>query len=294
VKVLVLGGDGMLGHQFLSEWSGRHDVKVTLRQPLEAYRDHPQFTPANAFGGVDARDTTRLVSVIREFAPDAVVNGIGVVKQRAEAKDAVPAIEINALLPHRLLDMCRDHGARLVHISTDCVFSGRAGNYRETDTPDPVDLYGRSKLLGEIHDVSGLTLRTSIVGLELGRHLGLVEWFLAARGDIRGYRRAIYTGVTTRTLARIIEHLLIRRPDLAGLWHVASAPIDKYDLLTRLSAALGRTDIMIAPDDEFACDRSLSADRFEAETGYRAPGWDEMIAGLAAEIRARACARVTP
>ncbi len=287
MKILILGGDGMLGHQLLASWAGRHDVTVTLRQPREAYRRFEALASARAIDGVDAREPARLASVIRAVAPEAVVNCIGIVKQRAEAREAIPSIEINALLPHRLLEACRAQGARLVHLGTDCVFSGRTGGYRESDIPDPVDLYGRSKLLGEVEAPPGLTLRTSIVGLELGRHTGLVEWFLAQRGIIRGFRRAIYTGLTTLEMARIIERVLVRHPDLHGVWHVASRPISKHELLVALAARLGRTDVEIVGDDRVVCDRSLRSDRFDDATGYRAPSWEAMLDELAGQIAAR-------
>jgi dTDP-4-dehydrorhamnose reductase len=287
VKILILGGDGMLGHQLLESWRERHDVRVTLRQPLAAYTRFGLFTSGNSIDGVDATDTARVEAVVDRWRPEAVINCVGIVKQRSESKAAIPSIEINALLPHRLLGLCQAHGARLVHISTDCVFSGRTGNYRESDTPDPVDLYGRSKLLGEVEEAPGLTLRTSIIGLELSRFTGLVEWFLAQRGIIHGFRRAIYTGLTTQEIGRVIERVLVHHPRLYGVWQVASAPISKYDLLGRLSQRLERHDIEIVADDMFTCDRSLRADAFAAETGYAAPLWDLMLDELARDIRAR-------
>jgi dTDP-4-dehydrorhamnose reductase len=287
VKILILGGDGMLGHQLLGAWGDRHDVRVTLRQPSATYERFGLFTTANSIAGIDATDTARVDAVVGQWRPEAVINCVGIVKQRSEAKAAIPSIEINALLPHRLLSVCETHGARLVHISTDCVFSGRTGNYRESDTPDPVDLYGRSKLLGEVDEAPGLTLRTSIIGIELSRFTGLIEWFLAQRGIIHGFRRAIYTGLTTRELGRVIEHALVHHPRLCGVWQVASAPITKYDLLGQLAQRLDRHDIEIVADDEFMCDRSLRGDAFAAQTGYVAPSWDLMIEELARDIRAR-------
>lgn len=287
MKILILGGDGMLGHQLLASWRARHDVRVTLRQPMAAYARFGLFTPENSVGGIDATDTTRVGALVAQWQPDAVINCVGIVKQRSEAKAAIPSIEINALLPHRLVEVCQTHGARFVHISTDCVFSGRTGNYRESDTPDPVDLYGRSKLLGEVEEAPGLTLRTSIIGLELSRFTGLIEWFLAQRGIIHGFRRAIYTGLTTQELGRVIEHALVQHPGLSGVWQVASAPITKYDLLGQLSRKLDRRDIEIVADDVFQCDRSLRADAFAARTAYVAPSWDLMLDELAREIRAR-------
>lgn len=287
MRILVLGGDGMLGHQLLRTWAGRHDVTVTVRRPLDAYAPAGMFSSENTIDRVEALDRARLAQVMDRARPDVVVNCIGIVKQRSEAKAAIPSIEINALLPHRLLDLCQMNGARLIHLSTDCVFSGRTGGYRESDLPDPVDLYGRSKLLGEVDEAPGLTLRTSIIGLELSRFTGLVEWFLAQQGMIHGFKRAIYTGFTTCELARVIEHVLVNHPRLHGVWHVASTPISKYDLLVRLARLLNRTDVDIVSDDVFACDRSLRGDAFSAEVGYVAPGWDAMLGELAAGIRAR-------
>jgi dTDP-4-dehydrorhamnose reductase len=287
VKILVLGGDGMLGHQLLRSLGDGHDVRVTLRQPLSAYREYGLFSAANAIPALDARDGARLAETIREFSPNAVVNCVGIVKQRREAKAAIPSIEINSLLPHRLLEICAGAGARLIHFSTDCVFSGRKGGYDEDDGPDPEDLYGRTKLLGEVSDAPGLTLRTSIIGLELSRKAGLIEWFLAQRGTIRGFKRAIYTGLTTAEMGRLIRRILEQWPDVHGVWHVASSPISKYDLLTDLAGKLQRTDVEVVADTEFVCDRSLNADRFFRATGYEPPSWDTLLTELATEIHAR-------
>ena len=275
----------MLGHQLLRTLTGRHDVIVTLRRAVPEYREFGLFSSSNAVGGLDARDWPSLADAIRSHAPQTVVNCVGIVKQRHEAKTAIPSLEVNALLPHRLAELCSDLGAQLIHMSTDCVFSGRRGAYGETDEPDPLDLYGRSKLLGEVTYAPGLTLRTSIIGLELSRKTGLVEWFLGQRGTIKGFRRAIYTGLTTIEMSRLIERLATEYRALHGVWHVASQPINKYDLLVAFARKLGRTDVDIVPDDEFVCDRSLCADRFDAATGYQPPTWDAMLSELAAETR---------
>jgi dTDP-4-dehydrorhamnose reductase len=287
MRILILGGDGMLGHRLLRHLEPRHQVTVTLRRPLAAYREHGLFTAANSIAGVDARDWPAVEAALTAVSPAAVVNCIGIVKQRDEAKAPIPSIEINSLLPHRLLGACRAAGRRLIHLSTDCVFSGRRGAYREDDVPDPVDLYGRSKLLGELDAPPALTLRTSIIGLELTRKSGLVEWFLSQRGTVRGFRRAIYSGLTTQEAARVIERLLADHPQLVGVWQVASQPISKYDLLASLARHLDRRDVEILPDDDFACDRSLDGSRFAAATGYRPPTWDAMLEELAVEVRQR-------
>jgi dTDP-4-dehydrorhamnose reductase len=287
MKILILGGDGMLGHQLAKTLAPRHDVHVTLRQPLAAYHHLPVSEP-QAVGGVDARDWAHLATVIERVAPDALVNCIGIVKQRKDAKSPIPSLEINSLLPHRLNELCARTGTRWVHFSTDCVFSGNKGGYTEADAPDPVDLYGRTKLLGEVDHSPGLTLRTSIIGLEdRAQTTGLVEWFLAQHGAIKGFRRAIYTGLTTAAMARLVTRLLEQHPDLHGLWQVASAPITKYDLLVNLAEKLGRADVEILPDDDFFCDRSLQSDAFFRATGYQAPTWDEMLVELAEQVRTR-------
>ncbi|HKW01831.1 MAG TPA: SDR family oxidoreductase [Vicinamibacterales bacterium] len=291
MKILILGGDGMLGHELLQSLGAGHDVRVTLRRPVAAYREFQLFSDRNAIGDVDATNLGRVTDVIKTAAPEAVINCVGLVKQRPNAKSSALAIQINALFPQQLRDLCDDAGARLIHFSTDCVFSGRTGNYRESDVPDATDVYGRSKLLGEVDRAPGLTLRTSIIGLELSHHASLIEWFLAQRGAIKGFRRAIYTGITTMEMARLVDRLLARHRDLHGVWHVASQPISKYDLLVKLAVALGRTDIEIVPDETFECDRSLRADAFHAATGYEPPGWDAMLAELAGEVRRRKHAR---
>lgn len=276
MRILVLGGDGMLGHQLLGQLAGRHDVRVTLRNDLRAYAGYKLFHAENAFPLVDVRSVDRMLEVLAEFRPEAVVNAVGIVKQRPDAKEAIPSIDINALLPHRLALMCRTVGARLVHLSTDCVFSGNRGGYREDDLPDPVDLYGRSKLLGEVAAPGCVTLRTSIIGRELSRMTGLIEWFLAQRGTVRGFTRAIYSGFTTIEMARIIERVLVQHPELEGVVHVSSDPIDKCALLELVKRHFDLATAIV-PDGGFSCDRSLDSGRFRTTTGYVPPSWQDMI-----------------
>ena len=239
MRVLVLGGDGMLGHRLLASMVQRHEVRVTLRQDLAAYEQFGLFTHENSFAGVDLRAPDRLSPILAEFHPQIVVNAVGIVKQRPDAEDHVVALEINSLLPHRLAVICHAVRARLIHISTDCVFSGKRGNYREDDLPDARDLYGRSKLLGEASAPPALTLRTSMIGRELSRKTGLLEWFLAQRAPVKGFCNAIFSGLTTNELARLIEMMIVKFPDAAGLYHVSSEPISKYDLLRLIRDKLG-------------------------------------------------------
>lgn len=286
MRILILGGDGMLGHQLLCSLRDRHEIKATLRLDLTAYSRFPAISSANAVGGVDLRDANALLPVLAEFRPEVIVNAVGIVKQRPDAYSAIASIEVNALLPHRLAALAAVAGARLVHISTDCVFSGRKGGYAESDAADAEDLYGRSKLLGEVHDTHCITLRTSIIGLELKRKTSLIEWFLSQGERINGFRRAIYSGFTTAEMARIIERLLMHHPNASGLYHFASEPISKFELLSGLARRLRRT-IEIRPDDTFHCDRSLNASRARATFGYEPPSWDVQLDELAAQISER-------
>jgi len=287
VRILILGGDGMLGHQLLKSWQSSHDVRVTLRQNRTEYTKYSLFHNGNSFYNIDVRNFDDVQKVAETFKPDAVINAVGIIKQRIEAQDAIMSLEINSLLPHRLSFLCQQLGCRLVHISTDCVFSGSKGNYMEDDLEDSGNLYGRSKLLGEVAGPHAITLRTSIIGLELTRKESLVEWFLKQRGSIRGFIKAIYSGFTTQELARIIEFVLLKHSSLSGFWHVASAPISKYDLLKKLGNYSNRKDIKIEPSDELVCDRSLNASHFLEATGYQPPSWDEMLKELAQQIQER-------
>jgi len=275
MKVLVLGGDGMLGHELYRELRDHHETRVTLRGASSA---------PHAFGGVEVHGSSRVEEVIAQFRPAAVVNCIGIVKQRVEAEEAITSIEVNAILPHRLVIACRAAGARLVHLSTDCVFSGEKGNYREEDRPDPLDVYGRSKLLGEVTGDGALTLRTSMIGLGLQRKTSLVDWFLAQKGRIQGYRKAIFSGLTTRELSRVIRMIVEKHPQASGLYHLSAAPISKYDLLLKLRERLAKS-IDIAPADEPRIDRSLDSTRFRRVFSWQPPAWDTMLDELAGEAR---------
>ena len=271
----------MLGHQLFRIFASRHEVRVTLRQDLDVYAHHNMFTVENAYPGVDVRSLEQLIEVMADFRPDAVINAVGIVKQRATAKESIPSLEINALLPHRLAVLCKGGGARLIHLSTDCVFSGKTGNYREPDASDAEDLYGRTKFLGEVHDSNCLTLRTSIIGRELSHRKSLLEWFLAQTGTVRGFRNAIYTGFTTLEMGRIIEGMLLDHPKASGVYQVSSDPINKYELLLLFREILGQ-QVEIIPDDSFYCDRSLDSSRFRSEFNYTPPSWPAMIEELRA------------
>lgn len=287
MRCLIFGGDGMLGHQLLSSWQSKFDVRVTLRQPLSRYQHLGLFSVENSYDQVDVRNSSRVLEVLDEFQPQAVVNAVGVIKQRSASKESLPSLEINSVFPHRLREWCQAIGARMVHVSTDCVFNGRRGNYTEQDPTDVSDIYGLSKYLGEVSESPCITLRSSIIGLELAHKHSLIEWFLSQSGVVKGFTDAIYTGLTTIEMARVIEMVITERSDLCGMWQVASDPINKYELLSKLSSFLKRGDITIEPEESFQCDRSLCGKAFARETGYNTPSWDEMLGELAERIKAK-------
>lgn len=277
MRVLILGVTGMLGNAVLRVLV--NDPALDVRGTARSRAALAYFQPSVAeriVTCVDVENFDELVRVIADTNPQVVINCIGLVKQLAEADDPLMALPINAMLPHRLARLCALAGARLVHISTDCVFNGRAGNYRESDISDAEDLYGKSKFIGEVAYPHAITLRTSIIGHELASAHGLVGWFLQQRGKVNGYRRAIFSGLPTVELARVIRSVILPRPDLSGLYHVASTPISKLELLQLVASAYG-TSVEIEPDDGVAIDRSLNADRFREATGYVAPPWPVLV-----------------
>jgi dTDP-4-dehydrorhamnose reductase len=281
MRILIVGGAGMLGHQLWRHLHRDHEVWVTLRQPIDRYRRFGLFEVDRMIAGIDAADDAALATVFAQARPEAVINCVGIVKQLQQATDPLVSISINSLLPHRLAKLSAECGARLIHVSTDCVFSGAKGNYRENDFSDAEDLYGRTKYLGEVHGRCCVTLRTSIIGRELETKSGLIEWFLQQRGQaIKGFRRAIYSGFTTHELARIIETVLLRHSSISGLWHVSARAISKYDLLKLAQQAFDWSGDII-PDEAFVCDRSLDSARFRTETGYQPPTWPQMLDELA-------------
>lgn len=277
MKILVLGASGMLGNAVLRVLAADpdHEVWGTVRTPAAQKYFAPEIA-GRMLVGIDVENQDILTAVFARLRPEVVINCVGLVKQLAAAKDPLIALPINALLPHRLARLCELVGGRLIHISTDCVFNGRRGNYLETDSSDAEDIYGRSKALGEVCYPHSITLRTSIIGHELSSAHGLVGWFLSQHGTVKGYRKAIFSGLPTVELASVIRDSVLSLPGLSGLYQVASAPIAKYDLLQLVAQAYG-VETVIEPDDAVVVNNSLNADKFEAATGYRAPPWPELV-----------------
>lgn len=283
MRILILGGSGMLGHRLWIDLQKQHETWVTIRGNANEFPDIPEFPREFIRGNVDALNFDQVTRALASIQPDLVINCIGLIKQMGHlARDPIFSISLNSMLPHRISMICRVAKIRMIHISTDCVFSGKKGNYSEEDQSDAEDIYGRTKYLGEVAYPHCVTLRTSIIGRELKNKLGLVEWFLAQKGTINGYKNAIFSGFTTDEISRIIQNHVIPNPKLSGVYQVSSDPISKYDLLELTKKAFKRKDIDILPEEKFFCDRSLNSRRFREFTGYNPPSWKEMIDELAA------------
>jgi len=275
MKVLVLGAGGMIGRTMFGMLAQRSSWQVIGCVRAKAFTGP---APGPVMSGIDLTNPDHLVHLFHMTRPDVVVNCAGLTKHLPEGNDPVSALTINALLPHRLVEHCAIAGARLIHVSTDCVFSGLAGNYREQDVADATDVYGRTKALGEVTGENVLTLRTSTIGHENGTSFGLLEWFLAQR-QCKGFRHAVFSGLPTVEFARVVREFVIPKASLSGLYHVGASPIDKLSLLL-LIARIYQRDTTIIVDEEFRIDRSLNVEKFADATGYRAPAWPDLIEAM--------------
>ena len=276
MRILIFGGAGMLGHRLWMNLNQVHETWVTVHGEASELPDIPEFPLRYILPHVDALRFDQVIRAVSSVRPDWVINCIGLIKQRTQALDPLASISLNALFPHQLSLVCQMIQARMIHLSTDCVFSGKKGEYVEQDASDAEDLYGRTKFLGEVAYPHAVTVRTSMVGRELRTRYGLVEWFLAQKSAIKGYRKTIFSGFTTDELSHILLHYVLPRPELSGIYHVSSEPISKYDLLMLVKKSFGLS-IDILPEEEPIVDRSLDSTRFRRATGYQPPTWRKMI-----------------
>lgn len=280
MRVLVLGASGMLGNavfRLFSESDGFDAIGTVRSERSKKY--FSAFFQSTLISGVEVENTDSLMRVFSDTSPNVVINCIGLVKQLVEADDPLAAIPINSILPHRMARLCAIAGARFIHMSTDCVFSGSKGMYTEADFPDAKDLYGRSKFLGEVDYPNAITLRTSIIGHELEGARSLVGWFLSRNGTVKGFRKAIFSGLPTVEIASLIRDYVLPNSHLHGLYHVSADPINKYDLLKLVSEVYGKSTAVEA-DDNLAIDRSLDSSRFRSITGFQPKPWGELVKSM--------------
>lgn len=277
VKILILGASGMLGNALIKYFTLQKRYKVTgLVRSEKAISLFPEDQKKYLISGFDVQNFPKLENYLAKNRPDVLINCIGVVKQLEVSNDPIITLPINSIFPHKLLNLCLTHSIRMIHMSTDCVFSGKKGMYSELDAPDSNDLYGMSKFLGEINNKNAITIRTSIIGHELADSRSLIDWFLNEEGPINGYAGAIFSGLPTIEIARIIDRYILTNKDLSGLYHLSAKPISKYDLLKLVSSTYGKI-IEIKKDNSLNINRSLNSDKFKAATGYSPESWPNLI-----------------
>jgi len=281
VKVLILGSAGMLGHKLYQVLTPTSDVTGTIRGDYSRMSKYDFFQQSRIVPNVDALEISGVEKVIEQTSPDVIINSIGIVKQLEKKDGVLLNIWLNSLFPHQLHQICQAKRIRLIHISTDCVFSGKKGNYREDDPPDAEDIYGKTKYLGEVNGADTLTIRTSFIGRELVSTNGLLEWFLSNQGGrVQGYTNAMFSGFPTLHMSRIIADIITDHQNLSGVYHISSELISKFKLLTLIKKAM-RLNIEIEEYPDFRCDRSLDSTLYRKITGFAPPSWEKMVDELA-------------
>ena len=283
MKILILGGSGMVGHRLAKKLSNQYELFSLLRKrpDLDSNQFFEKVLPKNQCIFIDdINEYENLNNIVKKILPDIIINCIGVIKQRDKVENVLNMRRINSLLPHVLNQICNKNKIKLIHLSTDCVFSGTKGNYQESDNPDPIDEYGKSKLLGEIKKGNALTIRTSFIGPELFNKKSLFEWVKSQKnGEIDGFTNAIYSGLTTLAFSEIIENIIDKHQNLNGIWHISSNPISKFDLIEMINQKFN-LKIKINRNSSFRCDRSLNSSKFQEETKIQIPSWRAMIDNL--------------
>lgn len=271
----MLGSTGLIGSTVLRVLSEKSSLNVfgTVRSECSALQLE------NIFTGVDIQDDSRVLDIFASVKPDIVINCVGATKHKDDGNQPINAIKLNALFPHRLAQICNLLGARLIHISTDCVFSGKKGFYTESDQPDADDIYGKTKALGEVLYGDALTIRTSTIGHELNTNYGLLNWFLSQENRCKGFKNSVFSGLPTVVLAQVIRDHILNNKALNGLYHIAAAPINKYDLLKLIAQVYGKI-IDVELDEDFVIDRSLDATKFNLATSFKPPEWPQLIQSM--------------
>ncbi|HVO67124.1 MAG TPA: SDR family oxidoreductase [Syntrophales bacterium] len=280
MRILILGGTGMLGHTLWDHLSPIFpNTYTTIRKGRCDYGKDVRLESDRVIEHIDVLDLQLLAGVLRVIQPNVILNCIGITKRREEPQNPIPSIMLNALFPHNLVKLAAELETKVIHFSTDCVFDGTAGNYADESQTNAIDLYGRTKALGEVSGKNAITLRSSFIGYEIGEGTELLEWFLAQKGIVKGFKNAIYTGLTTIELSRVVDRLLRNYPYATGLYNVSSDPISKFDLLKLISNKMHH-DAQVIPEETFHCNRSLDSTKFRREFNYTPPSWEKMVEEL--------------
>ncbi len=285
MRIAILGASGLIGHKLTQKLSARFsDVVPVLHGKKARFSQYDLFQGHTTVEGMDVADHVAVFTQLEEIKPQVVLNCAGITKRRAEVNDPLTAIAVNSLFPHRLANWAKAHGVRIIHFSTDCVFDGSEGDYTESSVTTARDAYGQTKALGEIRYDHSLTIRSSFIGRELEVHSELLDWFLLQNGKkIKGFTRALYTGVSTIEMARVVGDLIEHHPEIGGLYQLSvPEPISKYDLLC-LARDAHDIDVEIVPDEEFEIKPTLDGSRLRHDAGVVVPTWPEMMDALATE-----------
>lgn len=284
-KILILGASGLIGHKLFEKLGQRFDeVHGVLHRDRDTFSQCGLFAGDNVIDNVDVSNFERVLSILDTINPDVVLNCVGITKRRPEVKDPLCAINVNSMFPHRLANWAGEHGKRIIHFSTDCVFDGSIGDYTEESPTTGPDAYGQTKALGEIRYDHTLTIRSSFIGRELDVFSELLEWFIGQDGKtIKGFTRAYYSGVSTIFMSQVVGDIIESHPELNGLLQLSTPqPISKFDLLCVARDAFGM-NVEIVPDDDFEIKPTLNGSKLRAAMNLEIPTWPEMMQELAAD-----------
>ena len=282
MKIVILGSNGLLGNTITKYFFEKadHQTIAVLRNysKIKLFNEkyHQNFLVIENI--LDYIETKKKLEIIR---PDILINCIGITNKEKINKpyQIEKFININSLFPHRIQRICCELGTRLIHLSTDCIFSGSKGFYSENDNPDPTDIYGRSKLLGELDYENTLTIRKSVIGHELVSRKGLLEWFLHQNISVEGYKDVIFSGLTVLELAKLIDKYILPRSDLKGILNISGESISKFDLLKIISDVYHKS-IEIIPNESIKINRTLNSSKFYKLTGYKPNSWPVLIKSM--------------
>lgn len=281
MRILILGGNGMIGHMMYKVLSKyHHDTWVLFKKNYNNIIENNLFNKDKVIDNFNLCDFTNLNNILENLNPDIIINAAGITIRRGIELDISTSIIINSALPHFLNHWVLKNDKRLIHFSTDCVFSGKDGYYSEISIPDSIDIYGRTKTLGEINSNNSLTIRSSMIGRELENKTELFEWYLSQKNNIiKGYTNAIYSGITTNRMAHYILQIINYFPNMCGLFNVSSYSIPKYELL-KIFNNLFKINIIIEPDESYHSNKSLDSSKFYDYTGFIKPNWEELVTDL--------------